>query len=153
MAKLVKGMSSNTRVCRMCGRLFEYINIGYGLCPNCTEIDNRSFHKVKEYLRENGTATAQQISAAVNVSESTIYQYLRDGRVEIPENSPIYIKCELCRTEIRYGRYCQECATTMTREMQKGSMVIDIYEIGERPNMKNNGKMYTYEKRKREVKK
>ena len=150
MAKMVKGMSSKTRVCRMCGKFFEYVNIGYGLCPSCTEIDNHTFYKVKDYLRENGTATAKEISEAVNVSETTIYQYLREGRVEIPENSPIYIKCELCHAEIRYGKYCRECAVNMSQEMKKGAMVIDMYEVGERPNAKNSGKMYTYQKQKRE---
>lgn len=145
MAKAVEGASKNTRVCRMCGRLFEYRNIGYGLCPPCTEVDNYTFQRVKEYLHEHGTATAQEVSAAVDVSETTIYQYLRDGRVEIPENSPIYIKCEMCRTDIRYGRYCQECANKLRKEMQTSSVVVDIYEIGERPGAKMSGRMYTYE--------
>lgn len=149
MAKIVDGTNKNLRACRRCRRLFEYMNIGYGLCPGCAKIDNEAFRKVKDYLMENQTATAQQISAAVGVSVGAIYQYLRDGRIEIPENSPIYIKCEMCHGDIRYGRFCPECAVKAQKELNKGTAIIDIYEIGEKPKHKETGKMHTYKGRNR----
>lgn len=147
MAKLVDKYNKNVRVCRRCGRFFEYHNIGYGLCPSCTQIDNEIFQRVKDYLVDHGTATAPQISEALEISESTIYRYLRDGRIEIPENSPIYIKCEICHGDIRYGRYCPDCAINVKKELNKGIAVIDRYEIGEKPKNKTVGKMHTYEPR------
>ena len=67
-------------------------------------------------------------------------QYLREGRLEIPENSPIYIKCESCRCDIRSGRYCKECAAKLSKDLE-GAMRMDEYEIGEVPKMKQ-GKMH-----------
>ena len=148
MEKVVDRKNRNMRVCKRCGRFFEYHNIGYGYCPECTKIDNENFQKVKEYIMDHGTATAEQISKALGVSETSIFRYLREGRVEIPENSPVFIKCELCHADIRYGRYCQECAEKMRRELQKGTRMIDLYEIGERPS--GSAVMHTYDYHKRE---
>lgn len=151
MAKIVDGANKNLRACRRCRRFFEYMNIGYGLCPSCAKLDNEVFQRVKDYLLEHQTATAQEISDAVGVSKSAIYQYLRDGRIEIPENSPIFIKCEMCREDIRYGRFCPECAVKAQKELNKGTAIIDIYEIGERPKHKETAKMHTYKGRNRGV--
>ncbi|MDD5948530.1 MAG: MerR family transcriptional regulator [Lachnospiraceae bacterium] len=145
MAKIADRNQKNLRVCRKCRRFFEYQNIGYGLCPDCTRIDNENFEKVKDYLIDHGAATAQEISNALDISEIVIYQYLRDGRIEIPDNSPIYIKCELCHADIRYGKYCPECAMKMKKELNKGTTTIDIYEVGEKPKNRLSGKMHIYE--------
>ena len=104
------------------------------------------FQKVKDYIVEHGTATAEEISKEVGVSEGTILQYLRDGRIEIPENSPIFIKCEKCHCDIRYGRYCQECASKMKGELKKGTAAIDLYEVGEKPTIHTAARMHTYHK-------
>ncbi len=148
MADIIDKNRKNLRICRKCRRMFEYMNIGYGLCPECTKLDNKIFQKVKDYLMDHNTATARQISMALDISEHTIYQYLRDGRIEIPENSPIFIKCENCHADIRYGRYCPECVVKMKKELNKGTIAIDLYEVGERPKSNDSAVMHTYEGKK-----
>ena len=128
------------RTCKFCGGMFRYYGFGYGYCERCTPIDNEMFHRVKDYIWENGTATMAVVSDATGVSMKQINQYLRDGRLEIPEDSEIFIRCELCGTDIRYGRYCQECASRTSREL-KSALKVDIFEIGEKPK-RMRGKMH-----------
>lgn len=128
------------RNCKHCGRVFHYFGYGYGYCERCTKIDNETFHKVKEYIWNHTHATVLEVSGALGVSERQIYQYLRDSRLEVPEDSPIFLKCEICNTDIRYGRYCPECAIQMNKDFTS-NIRADNFEIGEKPkNMK--GKMH-----------
>ncbi|MBO7353261.1 MAG: hypothetical protein J6U61_03280 [Lachnospiraceae bacterium] len=86
--------------------MFTYPGFGSKYCPDCRKIDEENRDKVKEYLREHGTANMVEISENTGVSKHDINQYLRDGMLEIPEGSPIYIKCEKCGCDIRSGRWC-----------------------------------------------
>lgn len=147
MARLgTKGrFKEEVRSCKFCGGMFRYYGFGYGYCQKCTPIDEEMFHRVKEYIWENGTTTMFEASEATGVSIKHITQYLRDGRLEIPEESEIFIRCELCGADIRYGRYCQECASSMVRDLQS-ALKIDIFEIGEKP--KRKGRMHYLHKEK-----
>ena len=128
------------RTCKFCGAMFHYYGFGYGYCERCTPIDNEMFHRVKDYIWEHGTATMAMVSDMTGVSIKQITQYLRDGRLEIPEDSDIYIRCELCGTNIRFGRYCQECANKTSKSL-KSAMKMDLFEIGEKPKSMK-GKMH-----------
>lgn len=127
------------RSCKFCGGMFRYYGYGYGYCEKCTPIDNEMFHRVKEYIWEHGRATMFETSEATGVSMKQIAQYLRDGRLEIPEDSEIFIRCEMCGAEIRYGRYCPECASRTVKEL-KSALKVDLFEIGEKP--KKKGRMH-----------
>lgn len=128
------------RVCKFCGGMFHYYGFGYGYCERCTPIDDEMFHRVKDYIWTHGSATMAAVSEATGVSMKQITQYLRDGRLEIPEDSKIFIRCEMCGADIRYGRYCPECAARTAKNL-KSALKVDLFEIGEKPkNLK--GKMH-----------
>ena len=76
---------------------------------------------------------------ATGVSVKTIQKFLYQGRIEIPDGSGSYIKCQMCGAEIRYGRFCPECSAKLSRD--NSSMVY----VGEKPKhkMDYNGKMHT----------
>ena len=120
------------RTCKFCGTMFYYYGFGYGYCARCTPIDDEMFHRVKNYIWEHGTATMAMVSAATGVSMKQITQYLKDGRLEIPEESNIFIRCELCNAEIRFGRYCPECASRTSKKFES-AVKMDIFEVGEKP--------------------
>lgn len=129
-------MGITTEVCISCGKLFLYPGFGSKYCPLCKRVDDENRDKVKAYLREHGAANMYQIADATGVPESVVKSYLRDGTLEIPENSPIYIKCELCGCDIRSGRWCPSCAATLSNGF-KG-----IYAgVGDVPKNKSTGKM------------
>ncbi|MBP5292450.1 MAG: hypothetical protein J6Y90_07520 [Lachnospiraceae bacterium] len=131
-------MRVTVETCEHCCCFFNYPGFGSKYCHNCRIKDEEEQHKVKEYLREHGSASAQELTLMTGVPESTIRQYLREGMLEIPEGSPIYIKCEMCGTDIRSGRWCQMCAAKLSTEL-KGTFV----GVGEMPkDNKNQGKMH-----------
>lgn len=133
------GRVGETKVCVRCKRMFTYLGYGHFYCPVCKKIDEADFAKVKEYIYENGTASAMMVSEYTGVSLERITQYLKEGRLEIPELSPIFIKCEMCGSDIRSGRLCPACAGKLTKSM-KESMNFDEEQIGQVPK-KMEGKM------------
>ncbi len=128
------------RTCKFCGAMFYYYGFGYGYCPRCTPLDAEMFHRVKDYIWEHGTASMVAVSDATGVSVNHIIQYLKDGRLEIPEESDIFIHCELCGGNIRYGRYCPECAARTSKTL-KSAVKMDLFEVGEKPKVMK-GKMH-----------
>ena len=111
-------MFFSVEVCPNCRRMFRYPGFGVKLCPECKETDMSDQKKVKEYIREHGAANMHKIAADTGIPVSTIRQYLRDSMLEIPEGSPVYIKCESCGCDIRSGRWCSVCASKMSLEFK-----------------------------------
>ena len=101
-----------------CKRLFIYPGFGPRLCQDCRKNEEELFKKVKDFLNEHGAANYYEISVATGIPEETVKQWLKDGRLEVPENSAVYIKCERCGCDIRSGRYCPACAAELTKEFK-----------------------------------
>lgn len=128
-----------TRVCSRCKRMFTYLGFGHYYCPTCKKMDEEYFQRVRDYIYDHGSASAMEVSEGTGVSLSTITQYLKEGRLEIPENSLIFIKCEMCGSNIRSGRLCRECASKLNHVMRK-EIEFEDEQIGEKPK-KVSGKM------------
>ena len=122
--------------CKKCGGELEYVALGEYKCRSCGYVEMDDFGKIRTFLAENGPSPAIVINQATGVSLDKINSYLRQGKIEIPEGSNIYIRCENCGTEIRYGRFCPACAAKLSKSLQG-------IEIGETPKVKraNTGKM------------
>ena len=75
-----------------------------------------------------------------------IQKFLYQGRIEIPDGSDSYIKCQMCGADIRYGRFCPDCMAKLNKENQTA-----VY-VGEKPKHKrdHNGKMHTLDERETE---
>jgi flagellar operon protein (TIGR03826 family) len=118
--------------CPRCGKIFSYLGMGMKLCQHCKDIDEEEFNKVKSFLYDNPLATVKETTLATGVKIKRIKTYIRDGRLTIPDSSPIFINCENCGTNIRFGRLCRECATSLSSELKK-EMNIEEWQIGEKP--------------------
>lgn len=125
--------------CSRCRRLFSYSGIGFKICQGCKEIDDKEFNAVKEYIYANETATIKDTTAATGVKISRIRAYLRDGRLIIPDHSPIFLNCEKCGASIKYGRFCKGCADSLTNEIKK-ELHFEEYQVGEKPQKSANGR-------------
>ena len=104
----------DVRSCRACGKLFNYMDNGVKICPSCAEIREKKFQEVKEYIRENRTATLGQISEEMDVSIKQLQQWVREERLEFTEGSGVMLNCESCGTAIRTGRFCEKCKNNMS---------------------------------------
>ncbi len=96
-------------ICPNCDTPMHYKYAGIYICETCGAEELNDFGKIKRYLDEHGPTNAIELSAQTGVKRSKIGEFLRLGRVEIPENSPVYIHCKGCGVAIRYGNYCLEC--------------------------------------------
>ncbi len=120
----------NMRNCMRCGIMFQYNGVGHVICPRCREIDQKEFALVRNYIYENRGATILEVSDAVGVQPPIIEGFLRAGRLEIPPDSAVFIRCERCNKEIRSGRFCAECAKQLTTEL-KQALDFDETQVGE----------------------
>lgn len=130
----------NLRTCMRCRGLFVYSGIGHAICPRCREAEAREFSWVKNYVYANPGATMIEVEEATGVPIHQITEYLKAGRLEIPNNSPIFIKCEKCGQDIRSGRFCSECAHKLSAKLRK-ELEFDEFQIGEKPTRPSGGKM------------
>ena len=124
--------------CDKYGGKCNYKAQGVYECVKCGNTMLDDYGKVRLYLDENGRMPAVVIAAETGVSVSTIQKYLRDGQLEIPDGSSVYVKCEKCGTDIRFGIYCASCAAQLSKDIQG---TIHMGNIGERPKNKGNGQM------------
>ena len=132
--------------CEVCGGKLKRIDVGLYECIACQHQELDDFGKIKAYLAKQGVASAYDIHLATGVEVEVIEYFLKDGRLEIPEGSKLYIKCEKCGCSLRYGRYCEACA----RQMKMGLTEAFRESIGAKPRITINeigsrkGRMYTY---------
>ena len=106
------------RVCKECGGVMIYDGVGEYHCEECNFLDFDDYGKVRGYIEKHRGATAAEIENAVGVSQRVIRKLLRDGRIEIAENSKVYLECENCGKKIRSGMYCPECETQIHRKLE-----------------------------------
>ncbi len=129
--------------CSKCKGRLKYIGGGYYECYDCGNQEIDDFGRIKDYIDEHGAAPAVVISDHTGVPIELINGMLREGRLEIPEGSKVYITCEGCGCSIRYGRYCPDCIRNKTNTL-KG--VYFNPEVGEKPQREvkrpDDGKMH-----------
>ncbi|MBE5911481.1 hypothetical protein [Pseudobutyrivibrio sp.] len=129
--------------CSKCKGRIRYIGGGYYECYDCGNKEIDDFGRVKDYIDENGPAPAIIISENTGVPVDIVNGMLREGRLEIPEGSVVYIQCETCGCSIRYGRFCPDCIRSRTNSL-KG--VFFNPDVGEKPKKEapkhDDGKMH-----------
>lgn len=89
------------------------------MCQVCKEKAEEKFHEVKEYIRSHPGVGINEVSEVCEVSPSQIQQWLREERLEVAENSPIFLSCEGCGANIRSGKYCEKCKNQMAMGFRK----------------------------------
>lgn len=102
----------NVKNCRRCGKIFNYA-VGPYICPACKEALEKKFQEVKEFIRENGKATVQEVCEACNVEPTQLRQWIREERLQFSDDSPIKVACEGCGAMIGSGRFCDKCRANL----------------------------------------
>lgn len=129
----------DVRNCRSCGRLFNYLS-GPDICPACKDINEKKFHNVKDYIRENPRASIQEISDENEVTTSQIRQWIREERLQFSDDSMVGIECEKCGNMIRTGRFCESCKNAMANALSE-SIAKPVMEAPKKES-KPNDKMF-----------
>ncbi len=70
------------------------------------------YGKVRLYIETHRGANAAEVESNTGVSQKSIRRMLRESRLEIAEESKLFLNCEICRKTIRSGTLCSECART-----------------------------------------
>lgn len=120
---------SKPAACESCGGKMAYKGGGTYKCESCDAIAYDDYGKVKKYLDEHGPTPAIYIARATGVNKDLIEMFLKQGKLEIPEGSKFYIRCEKCGCSLKSGRYCEECA----KALKSGNKRVTAHDIGERP--------------------
>lgn len=100
-------MKSELFACRKCRRLTNRLIAG--LCGACYSKQDELFTEVREYIYAHKKANMQEITREFNIEPLIIEKWIRDGRLEVTEDSPIKPVCERCGTSILTGKYCDNC--------------------------------------------
>lgn len=104
------------RNCTRCGKIYAYD--GFKICMSCRRDDEKDFQKVKEYLNEYPGANINEVSEKTEVDSRKIIGFLKEGRLEVTDESNIVLTCERCGESIRTGRFCEKCTLEMKREFK-----------------------------------
>lgn len=98
----------DVRTCRKCKKIFNYLS-GPVICPSCKDSLEKKFQEVKKYIGDHRGATMQEVAEECEVDVAQIRQWLREERLELTEESAVFLTCESCGAPIRSGRYCDAC--------------------------------------------
>jgi flagellar operon protein (TIGR03826 family) len=123
------------RNCRRCKRIFMHA-VGPQICEDCKKLEEEEFERVRKFVREYPGATIQEVSEATEVPTQLIYKFLKDGRLEVSEASPIALQCENCGVRITSGRFCVSCSKKLASDMMRaGKTLRDT--LGQKPGDKS----------------
>ncbi|GFI64943.1 hypothetical protein IMSAG185_00536 [Lachnospiraceae bacterium] len=106
----------NIRNCRTCGQIFNYFS-GPNVCPSCRDALEEKFQEVKDYIRAHKGAGISEVADACEVEAAQIRQWLREERLEVTEDSAVFLSCENCGGPIRSGRFCERCKGNMAKNL------------------------------------
>ena len=95
------------RNCKKCGKVFA--SFGDKVCVDCKREEDELFTKVKEYIYDHPRASIKEVSRETEVDEDIILRYMREGRIEVADDSLSTLTCEKCGKIIRTGKYCVDC--------------------------------------------
>jgi hypothetical protein len=125
--------------CPICGADYKQIIPELVKCSKCGFEEKSTFGIVKEYIDINGISTMSEVSKGCGVPIRKIDNFLRSGQLEIPDSSDIFIKCRRCGIDIKFGKYCKECAAILRKDLTRAFEITES-EIGDVPR-KMEGKM------------
>ncbi len=101
-------------ICKECGGHMKFQGLGEYRCEECGTLAYDDYGKVRNYLEEHRGATAYEISQEIGIPQRNIRKLIREERIEVSENSRVFVKCKMCGQDIRLGDLCDSCKKKKT---------------------------------------
>lgn len=134
--------------CEKCGGIMVFKGVGEYKCEDCGSLEYDDYGTVRNYIEQHAKATMAYISEQTGVSQKSIRQMLKEGRLEIAPDSRAFLQCEICGANIRSGSLCESCENAYHRsreEKERASRKMSGYGT-EREKMEQKGeKRFTRE--------
>lgn len=105
--------------CSECGGVMIFKGVGEYQCEKCGFLDYDDYGKVRNYIEKHMGANSAEASKATGVPQKHIRDMLKEGKLEIAQNSVIFLKCEICGAMIRSGRYCPKCEMNYHHDLEE----------------------------------
>ena len=96
-------------LCPKCGGHMKFQGLGEYICETCSEVFYDDYGKVRNYLEDHRGATAYEISQETGVPQRSIRKLIHEERIEVSENSKVFLQCKICGKNIRIGEICDSC--------------------------------------------
>ncbi|MFS0864959.1 TIGR03826 family flagellar region protein [Fredinandcohnia sp. 179-A 10B2 NHS] len=113
--------------CPNCGAVFVKTNLR-DVCDKCYKEEEVKYETVYKFIRirENRTATLDEVVEGTGVEEELIIKFIRTGRLQLAQFPNLGYPCQKCRTIIREGKLCGDCSkdirqqlTTLEKEQER----------------------------------
>lgn len=118
-------------VCSVCKRMFQN-PFERELCPDCFQMMENRFDRVRKYIRQHANAGIVEVSDATGTPQRQILRWVREERLYFAETSGVGVPCLQCGVTIQMGKYCEGCG----RKIKK-----DLYGVLTKPNEEDHLKM------------
>ena len=93
--------------CVRCGKLFS--RLSRPICPDCAREEERQASVVMGFLKDNPSATIEEISEFTGVDSQVILRLIRDNRLRAATACSLPRNCKACGAPIDAGQYCGHC--------------------------------------------
>ena len=101
-------------ICEKCGGIVKFRGGGTYECEDCGNIVLDDFGKVKDFLERRGPSNIMEISYATGLERNVVAKLLMDGRIQVLQHTADAKTCVNCGIPINYGKYCSNCAETIS---------------------------------------
>lgn len=103
--------------CPLCGRLATVLVRGQ--CAQCLREEHAQLRRVQEFIREHGSANAEEIASQTGVPVERVLRWLREGRLVVAGEA---VRCRRCGRPVRLGVLCAVCRVELAvaiRQLQE----------------------------------
>ena len=106
-------------ICAECGGIMVFKGVGEYKCEKCGSVGYDDYGKPRNYIEHHPGATMAEVASETGVAQKAIRSMIKECRLEIAPSSNVFMRCEICGTTIRFGRFCTKCETAHHREIEE----------------------------------
>jgi flagellar operon protein (TIGR03826 family) len=105
--------------CSSCGKVF--VMTTFDTCPTCRREIEEKFEMVWRFIRQkaNRESTVLEVHEATGVEEKLIFQWIKEGRLQVKDFVNLTYPCKNCGEPIQGGTWCRACSTKLLKDVEE----------------------------------